>query len=229
MADAAFLSLLQFADGLFPAGGFAHSLGLEAHCQAGIVRDRAGLEAFLLAHLEGAAGPCDAVALVCALRAAREGDLAAVFALDRALEAMKPVRALREASAQMGRETLRVAAALAGDARLAALHEAAQAGRTPGHHAIAFGAAGGVFGWTPEDAAAAFLHAGAAALVNAALRLIPLGQIEGQRAIAALRGPIAQLAAQAASARADDLASFAPALEVAGMRHGTLEGRLFRS
>ena len=41
MTDAALLALLQFADGLFPAGGFAHSFGLETYVQEGGVRDRA--------------------------------------------------------------------------------------------------------------------------------------------------------------------------------------------
>ena len=49
----AWLALLQFADGLFPAGGFAHSFGLETYAQDGAVSDRAGLEAFVTAHLEG--------------------------------------------------------------------------------------------------------------------------------------------------------------------------------
>ena len=60
--------MLQFADGLFPAGGFAHSLGLETYAQDGLVRDRAGLEAFVVAHLEGSAGPADAVAVAVAVR-----------------------------------------------------------------------------------------------------------------------------------------------------------------
>jgi urease accessory protein len=64
--DPALLALLQFADGLFPAGGFAHSFGLETYAQEGRVRDRAGLEAFIAAHLEGSAGPCDAVAVALA-------------------------------------------------------------------------------------------------------------------------------------------------------------------
>jgi hypothetical protein len=51
------LALLQLGDGLFPAGGFAHSFGLETYAQEGRVRDRVGLEAFVTAHLEGAAGP----------------------------------------------------------------------------------------------------------------------------------------------------------------------------
>src|SRR2546429_6950247 len=60
--DPAFLALLQPAAGLFPAGGFAHSFGLETYVQEGRVDDAAGLEAFVVAHPEGSAGPCDAVA-----------------------------------------------------------------------------------------------------------------------------------------------------------------------
>src|SRR2546422_7831045 len=60
IADSAFLALLQLADGLFPAGGFAHSFGLETYVQEGRVGDAAGLEAFVVAPLEGGAGPCDA-------------------------------------------------------------------------------------------------------------------------------------------------------------------------
>jgi urease accessory protein UreF len=40
---AALLATLQFADGLFPSGGFAHSFGLETYAQDGAVRDAAGL------------------------------------------------------------------------------------------------------------------------------------------------------------------------------------------
>src|SRR5215472_10861633 len=65
-----FLSLLQFADGLFPAGAYAHSFGLETCVQSGEVRNAAGAEAFLHAFLKGSAGPTDALVVVCARRAA---------------------------------------------------------------------------------------------------------------------------------------------------------------
>src|SRR2546423_7610782 len=113
------LALLQVGDGLFPAGGFAHSFGLEPYAQEGRVSDRAGLEAFVTAHLEGAAGPGDAVAAAVATRLAAAGDLAAWCALDARLDAMKAVPEFRAASRQMGRQTARVAAALADDALLA--------------------------------------------------------------------------------------------------------------
>src|SRR5439155_688183 len=83
------LALLQLADGLFPAGGFAHSFGLETYVQEGRVGDAAGLEAFVVAHLEGGAGPCDAVAVACATRLAACGDIAGVVSLDEKLDAMK--------------------------------------------------------------------------------------------------------------------------------------------
>src|SRR5947208_501227 len=84
---AAWLALLQFADGLFPAGGFAHSFGLETYVQEGVVRDRADLEAFVSAHLEGSAGPADAVAAACAVRQAAAADVAGWVTLDERLEA----------------------------------------------------------------------------------------------------------------------------------------------
>src|SRR5205807_4095150 len=100
--DPPFLALLQFADGLFPAGGFAHSFGLETYAQEGRVRDRVGLEEFVRAHLEGSAGPCDAVAVTQAARGAAAGEVAGLIALDEKLDAMKCVPEFRAASRQMG-------------------------------------------------------------------------------------------------------------------------------
>src|SRR2546428_205477 len=115
MTTDALLALLQFADGLFPAGGFAHSFGLETYAQEGRVRERAGLEAFVRAHLEGSAGPCDAVAVAHAARRAASGEVPALVLLDERLDAMKCVPEFRAASRQMGRQTLRVAAGLGDD------------------------------------------------------------------------------------------------------------------
>src|SRR5437588_9568368 len=140
------LALLQLGDGLFPAGGFAHSFGLETYAQEGRVRDRVGLEAFVGAHLEGAAGPGDAVAVAVAARLAAAGDVAAWCELDARLEAMKTVPEFRAASRQMGRQTARVAAALGDDAVLAGVVRAIDDGLAPGHHAAGLGAAAGRFG-----------------------------------------------------------------------------------
>ncbi|HEY7039535.1 MAG TPA: urease accessory protein UreF [Methylomirabilota bacterium] len=229
MTDHRLLSLLHFADSAFPTGGYAHSFGLERYCQAGIVRDRHGLERFLVMQLEGSGGPCDATAAAGALRAVDRGDLEAGRRLDEALEAMKVVKEFREGSRQMGRQTLRVAAALTGDRRLAAYLDEVNADRAPGHHAIAFGMVAGALGWDAEGAAIAFLYSTTALLVGAALRLLPMGQLEGQTVLWRLHPVIERVGREAAERAPDDLWSFTPGLDIQGMLHERLEARLFRS
>jgi urease accessory protein len=224
-----FLTLLQFTDGLFPAGAYAHSFGLEAYVQSGGVADVAGVERFLRAYLGGSAAPADLVALLCASRAAKAEDLGACISLDEMLDAMKTPSELRDASRQMGRQTLRVANHFANHALLAAFGEAVAAELSPCHHAIVFGMTGAAMDWRGPEMANAYLYAASAALVGAALRLMPLGQLAGQRILWSIRPLIAQLADEAQEKDREDMWSFAPALEIASMRHATLEARLFRS
>ena len=243
------LAVLQFADGLFPSGGFAHSFGLETYAQDSTVRDAADLRELISTQLEGSAGPADAVAAALAARAGSVTDRDACLALDQRLDAMKTVPELRAASRQMGRQTARTAAALGraggthgragaildrvhvtlGEPFAEGLAAAIDDELTPGHHAVVFGAVTGAHGASPETAAAAFLQSTAALLVGAGLRLLPIGQLEGQRVLASMRPTIVRLARQAAAAGVDDMWSFTPGLEIAGIRHADLEGRLFRS
>jgi urease accessory protein len=229
MTDPRLLSLLHFADSALPTGGYAHSFGLERYCQAGLVRDRHGLERFLLTQLEGATGPCDATAAAGALRALVRGDVEACHRLDEELEAMKVVREFREGSRQMGRQTLRVAATLTGDGRLATYLEAVEARRAPGHHAVAFGMTAGALGWEAGAAATALLYSTTALLVSAALRLLPIGQLEGQSVLWSLHPVIARVAREAAERAPGDLWSFTPGQDIQGMLHERMDARLFRS
>ena len=229
MTDPRLLSLLHFGDSAFPTGGYAHSFGLETYCQAGLVRGREDLERFLLAQLEGSSGPCDATAAVGTLRAAASQDLAPCHVIDDTLEAMKPVREFREASRQMGRQTLRVAAALTGDARLVAYAGDVDKALAPGHHAVAYGLAAAALGWSPEAAATAYLYSATALLVGAALRLLSMGQLEGQQILWSLHPVIGRVAREAAGRDVSEMWSFAPGLELAGLRHAALDMRLFRS
>jgi urease accessory protein len=142
---------------------------------------------------------------------------------------MKPVREFREASRQMGRQTLRVAAALTEDTRLVTYAGDVDRSLAPGHHAVAYGLAAAALGWTPEATATAYLYSSTALLVGAALRLLSMGQLEGQRVLWSLHPVIERVARDAAARDVGELWSFAPGIELAGIRHAALEMRLFRS
>jgi urease accessory protein len=78
-------------------------------------------------------------------------------------------------------------------------------------------------------ALAAFLQSYIANLVIAGVRLIPLGQVGGQLAIATLEDAILATSAQAEKATIDDLGSAAFMVDLASMAHETQYTRLFRS
>jgi len=224
-----FLSLLQFTDGLFPAGAYAHSFGLEYLIQSGEVSGATGVEDFLRVYLEDAVAPTDAVAVLCAWRAAKAGDLAACLALDETVDAIKTASELRDASRQIGRQTLRVANQFPSDGFLADFAEKVGKNITPGHHPVIFGMIGGVMSWPAKEMVAAYLYSTSASLVGAALRLLPLGQLAGQRILWNMQPLIAELAEEAQNKTESDMWTFAPALEIASMRHAMLDARLFRS
>jgi urease accessory protein len=229
MTPEATIALLQFSDGLFPAGAYAHSFGLESYVARGIVSDALGVEKILRAYLQGSAGPTDAVAVVNALRATVEGDLHECMRIDALLDAMKPASELRDASRQMGRQTLRVANSLVEHPIVREFARVVFAGDTPGHHSVVFGIAGGAHGWPWYEAAAAYLYSTTAAIVGASLRLLPLGQLKGQLIIRNLAPLITELGHDATEKNIGELSGFAPGLEIASMRHAAMDARLFRS
>lgn len=74
-----------------------------------------------------------------------------------------------------------------------------------------------------------YFHAFAANLVSAAVRLVPLGQTDGQLAIAALADTVAEARQQAMDTPFEDIGSAAPLIDLSSMHHETQYSRLFRS
>ena len=80
-----------------------------------------------------------------------------------------------------------------------------------------------------EPALNAFLHAIAANWISAGVRLIPLGQTDGQRVLAALETVVAATAARARQTPLDEVGTATFRADLAGMRHESQYTRLFRS
>jgi urease accessory protein len=218
--------LLAWLSPAYPVGAYTYSHGLETAVEDGAVRRRDDLVAYVTAALRDGAGRVDGVLLAAAHRAmaAAKGraldDLVALGAAWRGT-----AETALEAEAQ-GTAFLSVTLAAWPEPRLAAF-----AARHPRRiaHAVAFGAAAAAHDVPLDHAAFGYLSAFAANLVSAGVRLVPLGQTDGQVATAALLPVVAAAADAALAADLDRLGTASPVLDILSIRHETQYTRLFRS
>ena len=222
------LTGLRFVDSFFPSGGYAFSSGLEAAVQGGAVRNAEELSLYVVELLTTGIGEREAVAVGLAHDACVSGILEIAFKADRELEAMKLGRESRTASRQMGRQVIRLAAEQIDRHQLIEDYLAAvEAERTPGHVAVSLGLTLAAAGWSKEDTIAAFLYQTATGFVAAAMKLMSIGQREGQRLLESWLEVIELVSHKAAHQRV--LQSWSPVQDIYAMRHSRLESRLFRS
>lgn len=218
------LRLLQLADSAFPVGGFSHSWGLETFVQNGSVSDANEAFAAIEAILTNVLATQDAVACSLANKAARVDDENTFMQLNEVLSASRWAAEPLQASLRMGARFVKIAAdALQLRERLASIN------KKESHHCTAFGWVTGLLGIDSGKATSAYLYASCANLVSASVRLIPLGQTDGQRILSRLIGTIESAASIADQKAMCEISSFSPMLEWASVEHETLYSRLFQS
>ncbi|OGW66714.1 MAG: hypothetical protein A3H49_00500 [Nitrospirae bacterium RIFCSPLOWO2_02_FULL_62_14] len=219
---------LRFVDSFFPSGGFAYSSGLEAAVQGGAVRTAEDFSKYVEDLLRHGMGRREAVAVAKAWDAQARGLWREVIAADWELDSMKTGQESRLASRQMGRQVIRIAAEqMGGHPILREFHAAVEAERTPSHLAVSLGLVLAASGWSREDAVAAYLYQTATGMMSAALKLLPIGQREGQRLLDGWMPLIAELSGQAQPE--SSMTSWSPVQDIYAMRHSRLTSRLFRS
>jgi urease accessory protein len=208
------LTLMQWLSPGYPVGAFAYSHGLEQAVATGNVSDAASFQDWLTDILRFGSGRSDAILLHTAYRAETSDRIAE---LDALAEALAPSSERRMETTLQGAAFARTTAAIWGS-------DAA-----PRAFPVAIGAAARAQGLDAQLTAAAYLHGFAANLTSAAIRLIPLGQTEGQAALAALTPLCQDIACETATQSPDDIGSSCFAADIASMQHETLYSRQFRS
>jgi len=230
MTDAnALLYLLQVANGSFPLGSFSHSYGFETLIQDGRITDAEDLADAARLWLRHGVATSEGGAVAVAFRAARENDLTILADLDEVLTALKLTRETREASIKIGNAFLRTVSSTFGWDSVDRYQRATAEGRCAGHYATAFGVAAADAGVSATEALPAFLHSALSGVVAVAARIMPLGQLDAQRVLAASWPQIAGCAETALVLGLDDLSVPATALDIASMRHERLYSRLYMS
>lgn len=238
-------SLLLLADSRLPAGGHAHSGGLEPAAEAGAVTDLPTLTAFLRGRLATTGLVTAALSAAACAHAVRTMGKAAPAhgepgrdgapgehepwsLLDAEADARMPSPAGRRASRAQGRSLLRAVGAISPHRVLDAL-----AAFSAPHHPLVLGAAVAVTGGASADAASIGAYGAVTGPASAAVRLLGLDPLAVHRALADLAPQVDAVAAEAAlHARGDprDLpAVSAPALDIFAELHLQANLRLFES
>ena len=221
-------ALLLLSDGRFPAGGHAHSGGVEAAVKAGRVHDAATLHGFCTGRLHTAGLTAAALAA-----AAARGDLDPLT-LDDAADARIPSPAIRAASRRLGRQLIRAARTIWPDPTLDQL----AADRPRGaHQPVVLGRTAAAAGLGPHDAASAAAYDSVSGPVTACVRLLGLDPFQATAVLARLTPDLTTVAAAAdraaeaaAHAGTDALpAASAPLLDLYAEQHAAWAVRLFAS
>ncbi|MCK0208864.1 urease accessory protein UreF [Starkeya koreensis] len=220
------LPLFVWLSPAFPVGAFAYSHGLEWAVETQDISDLASLDRWvddLLRH----GGPfADAVLLAHAWRAARAGDEAALVEVLELASAFAPSRERQMETLNQG-DAFLAATRVSWPAPLLERVPALWDGRVA--YPVAVGIAAAAHGLPLAPTLAAFLNAVAANLISAAVRLVPLGQTDGNRALAAATITVREVAPRAAGVPLDAIGGAALKSDIASMRHETQYTRLFRS
>lgn len=208
------LTLTQLFSPSYPLGSFAYSHGLETAIHAGDVATVDELRVWLEDLIEYGGVRNDVILLRCAYEAKSNAECAAINSAARAFAASS--ERLMEADLQGAAFARTTSAIWGGDA-----HDLA--------HPVAIGAAARRLALPVDLTAVMYAQAFVSNLVSAAVRLVPLGQTEGQATLAKLSPLCADVVEKTTGATLDDLSGTTFSLDIAAMRHETLQPRIFRS
>ena len=225
---------MLLADSRFPAGGYAHSLGLEQAVGDGL--GAGGVPAFMDARLRLVAradAALSVAALRCAAHPAGAGAGAgagtdALAELDAEHAARCPSPVLRDIARRLGSQLLRSAATAWPSPAIDAYRATSRSTPRP----VALGVVGAAAGLTARQVATIALYDDAATVASAALKLLGLDPADAARWVAEL-APEIDAAARAIGADARTVAELPPpaavGLEIAAGAHARREERYFAS
>jgi urease accessory protein len=218
--------LMTWLSPSFPVGAFSYSSGIEWAVEAGDIKDAASLRDWLAAMLSEGSGFCDGVFLAQTHQATMARDVARLREVAELAAAFVPSRERQLETTTQGRAFIDTARAAWSSPGLDEITAACDG-------AIVYPVAVGLVSATHDiplpPVLHAFFHAVVSNWISAGARLIPLGQTDSQRLLAALEPVVSATAIRARDASLDDLGSATFRADLASLRHETQYTRLFRS
>jgi urease accessory protein len=223
------LSLLHLSDPTLPIGGYTHSNGLETYVQEGLVHDAATAEAYIQSMLANNLRYNDAAFASLAYDTAAQQDMEALLRLDEECTALKIPREIRQASQKLGIRLLKIFNRQQPSAFVRSYEQAMQEAKATGHYCLVFGVYACLLHIPKEEALQAFYYNAAVGMVTNSVKLVPLGQLDGQDILFRLRPLLLELATATLAPDPKWLGCCNPGFDIRCMQHERLYSRLYMS
>jgi urease accessory protein len=213
----------------FPTGAYSYSHGIEWAVESGYIHDRKTLVDWVEADLCYGSGRNEAIFFIEAWRSATDDDCEKLLGIAELAAAFRSTSEFALETSQQATACLATLRRVWPDPLLESLSPLLSGLRIAPVLSVILGIRAAREKIPATLAVPAFLQSYLANLVTAGVRLIPLGQTDGQLGIAELEPAVLTVAAQAHQATIHDLGSAAFTVDLASASHETQYTRLFRS
>lgn len=225
-----FLSgLLHLADPTLPIGGYTHSNGLETYVQERIVHNVDTAKEFVQNMLQYNLKFNDGAFVKLAYKAAEKEDLQALINLDNECNSIKCPKEIRQASQKLGLRLIKIFKRRENFPFMEAFEKVIRNKEANSHYCIVFGVYAYLMKIPLYEALLGFYYTSVAGMITNAVKLVPLGQLDGQDILFSLYPVMEKTVWETMELDRDMVGLCNTAFDIRCMQHERLYSRLYMS
>lgn len=222
-------NLLHLSDPTLPIGAYSHSAGLETYVQLGLVNSVATTREFIFEFLASNFKTNDAAYVMLAYQAAESGNMEQLIKIDQEITAIKAPKEIRIASQKLGIRMLKIFQRNLDVPLIGQLQAAIKCKKATGHYPLVYAVYAQAMEIPLKDALCAFYYNAAVGLITNSVKLVPIGQLDGQDILFEVNKIVPRLIEETLALDKDLVGTCSTGLDIRAMQHERLYSRLYMS